>query len=97
MHIKDLKKKIKVRKESAIFTNDFSPNYNEGYVISIQAPSRRVVKIETSGELADCWGYDDWEDPAIDYSSNFFLSFPNAVFGIHYKNVGGRVAKRSSS
>ena len=96
MRIRDVKKKIVVSKESLIYKDFFSAMYNEGYAVVIQPPSRRVVRISSSGEIYSQWGY-DYDYDRHDFSGNFFFSFPHVVLAFAITMAPAQVTKRRNS
>jgi len=70
---KTIKKTIKKNTDDLIYKDMYSSFYNEGVLISIQKPNRRMI----------CYEYEDGFDFI---KENFFLSFPYVVFLIKYIN-----------
>lgn len=80
----------------------FSKFYNEGVVVVIQQPAKRVVHIEACGNLADeLWdGHSEenrYNSPRFNYNDNFYLSFPYSVFRIKYIKYKGKFSPDTMS
>ena len=76
-----------------MISNNFSKLYNEGVVIYVQPPARRMAKVQFSRTEFDYYSYSQDDS----YNENFFLSFPHIAFRIRYRLGSGRKRKGTYS
>jgi hypothetical protein len=74
-----------------LIANQFNPKYNQGVAIFSQKPTRRIVKFDLHGNLAEAQyaevQYDSdlsFKKKNYSFKGNFFLSMPHILYRIVY-------------